>query len=63
MRWTYTSTDCITAVVCLSNLGKRLRVLGWAANVNLILVHLDFEAGRQKRVKPDYQVRMTFEEI
>ena len=59
----YAGTDRVAAVMSLSDLGQCLRVLGWTADVDLVLVNFDLEAGRQERVEPDYQVRVTFEEV
>ena len=38
-------------------------MLGGAADVDLVLVHLDLEARGEEGVEPDDQVGVTFEEV
>ena len=38
-------------------------MLGGATDVDLILVHLDFEAGREEGVEANDEVGMAFEEV
>ena len=49
---TYTCAGVVTAVVSLGNLGQCLRVLCWATDVDLIVVHLDLKARGKKCVEP-----------
>ena len=53
----------LAAVVGLSNLGQRLRVLGGATDVDLVLVHLDLESRGKEGVETHNQVRMALEQV
>ena len=51
------------AVVLSGDALELVGVLGGAADVDLVLVHLDLEARGEEGVEAHYQVRVTFEEV
>ncbi len=56
------SSRCGCTVVLLGNSLELVRVLGGARDVDLVLVNLNLEAGREERVEPDNQVWVALEQ-